>query len=116
MPPRQLSVLMTRGADRAQDFTCLIQLDDPIEADIDHPNMLIGCNPEPIWIANTRPLSKKMTVCVEYLDTRILSITNVDAIVFVDDHRVRKHELARTRTVGTPCFNEIAVAIKLDHT
>ncbi len=60
-------------------------------------------------------LAEIMTVRVEYLDTRILSIAEVYEIILVDHHRMGEHELARTGTVRAPCLDEIAIAIELDH-
>jgi hypothetical protein len=56
-----------------------------------------------------------MTIRVEYLDACIFSIANVHAIILVDHHGMRKHELAWTGAVGAPCLDVIAIAIELDH-
>ena len=112
MSPRQLPRLMPRRADGTQYLAGLIKFDDPIETAIDHPHMLIGCDAEPVWITDTRPLPEETAVGVEDLDPSILPIANIDAIILVDYHGVRKHEFARAGTVGAPGLDESPAAIE----
>jgi hypothetical protein len=94
VPLRQLARLVAGRTNRTPCLTGLIQFDNPIEPAIDHPDMLIGCNPEPIWIPDASPLCEKTTIGIEYLDPGVLPIADIDAIISVNHDGMRKHEFA----------------------
>ncbi len=59
MSPGELPELVSRRPQRSKDFARLIEFYDPIEATIDHPDMLVWCDMQPIRIADPHPLGQK---------------------------------------------------------
>src|SRR5476651_532890 len=99
MSPSELAGFVPRRPNRSKDLAGLIELDNSIETTIDHPDMLIRCDIEPVRVADPRPLSQEAALGIKDLDSRVLAITDVDSVVPIDHDRMRQNELTRVRAV-----------------
>ena len=99
----------------AQNPPVLIELNNPVVAPIDHPDVLIRADEETIRVSNTRPLLQEIPFRIEDLDPLVLAIPHINVALFVYRNAVWQIEFTRTRSVFPPGLQEVPVAIKLHH-
>jgi hypothetical protein len=112
--PGELSGAVARLAERAKDISHPVELDYAVESTIGHPDMLIRRDKKAVGVADAVPLLQKLAVGVEDLNALVLAIADINAVVSVDDDRVRQIEFARQRSICTPRLDELAVTVELD--
>lgn len=100
-------------SERAKDLAAWIELENPVIAPVDHPNMLVRGDKQALRVADAGPLLQKIPVRIKNLDPFVFSIPHIHVAVAVHRDAVRKIEFTRAGTVFSPSFQELSFAIKL---
>src|SRR5215472_7898682 len=98
----QLARCVAGFADRAEDFSVLIELHNPVVPAVDHPDMLIRCDKEAIRIADVGPFLEIVSVGIEDLNPLIFAVADVYVTTLVNNYAVGQIELAWSSPVAAP--------------
>ncbi len=105
---------LPRPFDVADDVAVQIELHDPAGVAVRQPDVPVGVHTEAARRAGMRRLPDVITVGVEHLDARVVTVGDVEEPLVVENNRMRQVELARPLAGAAERFDEIAVAVELD--